>query len=401
MATVSALGGAGMATEAEREFSMGNGRYAAFLLSFIVLLLYARTIFFGYFNDDFFLVNLSFEEAFMHSFRGMHFRPLWYFSYPITNFFFQSSVLDHTVNILLYALSSVLGFGVARIYLASRTRAFALTLIWVFVPWNLFPAAWISQRNDLLVFCFTFSALIMLHKGKHGAALANITCSVLSKVSAIFMPVYFVYYTLARKRIVYSLLFTIVFITYVILALRAVNLYYDGTGSEFHDAGLAVKLAGYTYHWTESLLLQFVPIPFFASVVHGLVYAGGLILVIASAGVAVEKVNIELVLLFLCSCGASLVTSDMRTLGLETFFLLLLVFSHLKFEPRKGLIGTIVIVACYLVSINITLPSLNTGFTDPSIERDSPWPEYLDRYYRIKKELLQNLVDRVQSFSLP
>ena len=357
----------------------------------MALLLYARTIFFGYFNDDFFLVNLSFEEAFMHSFRGLHFRPLWYFSYPITNLFFQSPVLDHTVNVLLYALGSILAFLTAEIYLGSRPKAFVLTLVWVLVPWNLFPAVWISQRNDLLVFCFTFSALIMLHKGKYGAALANITCSVLSKVSAIFMPVYFVYYTLARKRIVYSLLFTIVFITYVILALRAVNLYYDGTGSEFHNAGLAVKLAGYTYHWTESLLLQFVPIPFFGSVVHGLVYAGGLILVIASARVAVDKVNIELVLLFLCSSGASLVTSDMRTLGLETFFLLLLAFGHLKLEPRKGLIGMAVIIACYLVSIFITLPSLNTGFTDPSIERDSPWPIYPNRYYALKKDLLADL----------
>jgi hypothetical protein len=81
----------------------------------------------------------------------------------------------------------------------------------------------------------------------------------------------------------------------------------------------------------------------------------------------------------------------MRTLGLETFFLLLLAFDHLKLEPRKGLIGMAVIIACYLVSIFITFPSLNTGFTDPSIERDSPWPIYPNRYYALRKDLLADL----------
>ena len=55
---------------------------------------------FGYGLDDYYLVSRSFKEAFIKNFEigQIHFRPIWYLSYPLTNIISNSSSFHHFIS---------------------------------------------------------------------------------------------------------------------------------------------------------------------------------------------------------------------------------------------------------------------------------------------------------------
>ena len=72
-----------------------------YLLVAFILILYGNTIFYGYIWDDFDLVILKFNDVIELSIQSYHIRPIMFLSYVITNYFFNSSVFDHIINLSL------------------------------------------------------------------------------------------------------------------------------------------------------------------------------------------------------------------------------------------------------------------------------------------------------------
>ena len=117
------------------------------LLALVILLLYTETIWYGYCKwNDRKLVILTWSGALKEAFYGLHVRPIWYFSYVITNSLGQSPHLDHIVNLILFIMSTFLAHRVARVFIGVRKRAFLATLTWVLFdhpyPQRALEAAW-------------------------------------------------------------------------------------------------------------------------------------------------------------------------------------------------------------------------------------------------------------------
>ena len=127
-------------------------------------ILYLDTIFYGYFGDDFWLIKYNLTDVFNETFYGVHFRPLWYLSYYLTNLFFHSSVFDHFVNLILFFIVIKMSFDYVLGFF-DKKKSLIIMVLWVTLPWLLFPVTWISQRNDLLMIIFILLSIKQFEKG--------------------------------------------------------------------------------------------------------------------------------------------------------------------------------------------------------------------------------------------
>ena len=162
-----------------------------FLIMF-VFILYGDSIYYGYISDDFYLVNLSIAQLTTQLVDGTHFRPLWFLSYIVTNYFFQSSYFDHFVNLVIYSTVIVLAYLYALKQL-SKVKSFFIVMVWITLPWTVFPVVWISQRNDLIMYFFVFLSLQSFSKGQIVRSALYTTLAFLGKVTSMFLPFYFIY----------------------------------------------------------------------------------------------------------------------------------------------------------------------------------------------------------------
>ena len=86
-------------------------------VSLILILsgIYLRTLNFGFINDDFDLVRNSWDEAIDTFLNGVHFRPLWYLSFPFINYFFgPSAFIHHLLNLVLHLTNLLLAFYIFK-----------------------------------------------------------------------------------------------------------------------------------------------------------------------------------------------------------------------------------------------------------------------------------------------
>ena len=118
-----------------------------YLLIAFILILYGNTIFYGYIWDDFDLVILKFNDVIELSIQSYHIRPIMFLSYVITNYFFNSSVFDHIINILLFVFATKLLYDFT-IKTHNKLAAFFIMIVWISLPWISHTIIWISQRND-------------------------------------------------------------------------------------------------------------------------------------------------------------------------------------------------------------------------------------------------------------
>ena len=103
--------------------------------------------------------------------------------------------LYHLDNILLHAANACLVFALLARWIRSKTVALLLALAFAAHPLNVEAVAWVSARKDLLSATFALLSILLYerfldHRG-WWALLGSVllfACSLLSKVSAVFLP---------------------------------------------------------------------------------------------------------------------------------------------------------------------------------------------------------------------
>ena len=77
--------------------------------------IYLRTLSFGFINDDFNLIRPTISQAFNRSLDGEHFRPLWYLSFPIVNYFFgPNAFVHHLLSLVLHLINLYLAYSIFK-----------------------------------------------------------------------------------------------------------------------------------------------------------------------------------------------------------------------------------------------------------------------------------------------
>ena len=240
----------------------------------LVFLVYGDTLAYGYIWDDHMLVRLDADGALERSFQGIHVRPIWYLSYVLTQRLAASPALEHFVNLAMFAVAVVLAYRLALAWLGRRGTAWTVALAWTLLPWNAYPVTWIAQRNDLLIFLFGFAAALGLRNGKYGLAWCCLALAMFSEVTVAFVPIYFIWRAYRSGHPRAAVAFGALLAVYLAPALSAYMLYLE-PAAHLDELAWGLKLARFPLHWLEHLVLLAVPVPFFLSVGHALLYLVG------------------------------------------------------------------------------------------------------------------------------
>lgn len=370
------------------------------VLAFVILLLYTEVIWYGYCKwNDRELVILTWSGALKEAFFGLHVRPIWYLTYAVTNAFGHSPLLDHVVNLILFVVSALLAHRVARVFIAQRKRAFLATLTWVLLPWNAYPASWIAQRNDLLIYIFGFLAILAFYKNRHGASFLYMTIAVFSKVTVAFLPLFFTWKAVRRRSFRAAFCFTGLFLGYALLAFHNYMNYYLDFGEVAQLSSMARVLV-FPFHWVEHFFLLLVPLPFWVSPLQAAIYAAGFV------GLAVgcfplrqskeEPSSLDLLVIALLTSVLSLVSSELRICGFESLFWLILLVRHVQIR-RLALVRVsyALVLVSYIWSIQVTKPI----FVAPESEEEGPEYFYPNGYYEERYEIIFDLMKSVKGGS--
>lgn len=376
----------------------------AFLLfSALILILYGKTLSYGYYMDDFVMVNIQpyqIIDWFLVGPTGPHVRPIWYLSYYLTNFIFQSALLDHAVNILLFILSACLAYRLCLIYFSQSVfRSFIATTLWIFLPWQAFPVSWISQRNDLLNYCFGLSSLILLHREKYFASFGLLLLGVFSKVTIFMLPLIHMYKTYKAKQYKYLILFGLLFLSVFILSGYAYFTNMDKLITAVPtDAHITVKLAKYFIAFIEGILTQFIPAPFFLNYYHSILYGITIIGLFLSMKFDWNNYHPESIGIALLTIVPSAISPELRILGFSSLFIIVSIVRLTSGIRKKALFtvfGSFFIAHCTM-SAYLTSANFETSFRNPQLFQTKVNDQflltsnYLNTYYAKKIEFLMN-----------
>ena len=355
------------------------------------ILVYIEALEFGYIWDDHLLVSLDLAAALERSFQGLHVRPLWYLSYVVTQRLSESAVFEHALSLALFVVGSLLAHRVARIYLARRA-AWWVAVVWTLLPWNAYPAVWIAQRNDLLVFIFGFAAVLAGERRRLGLAWMLVALGVFSKITLFGLPLYFVWLARREGRRGTAAAFLALFLGYLALALRGFLLHFE-PGPHLAPASWVLQQARYPAHWLEHMLLLLVPLPFFVGAAHGLLYLSGLLGLVASSRAADRTSpgrRREVWLLAVLASLAAAVTPTLRISGFERLFWLVALAQARSWRSPLAALSLAAVLAAYGISLRATKPIFDSRVLRPVSEgRPSLYP---NEYYRLRRAWLRHLV---------
>ncbi len=128
----------------------------------IVLAIYAWSLSYGYLWDDF--TELQGDLDHVLNRLQQHFRPVYYFSELLFNALFSEAYQHRLVNLLLLAGAAFFAVRAAGVF---EVPAAPLVVTAVFMhPTYVYPATWISQRNDGFLLLFLFMALANVNRAR-------------------------------------------------------------------------------------------------------------------------------------------------------------------------------------------------------------------------------------------
>ncbi len=126
----------------------------------VFLLVYAWSLNYGFLWDDSTELQGDLNHV-LHRLQG-HFRPIYYFSQLLLNQLTTEAYVNRLINLLL--LGSAAFFAVrAAGELAVSSAPLVVTAIFLH-PTYVYPATWISQRNDCYLLFFLFLALANVNR---------------------------------------------------------------------------------------------------------------------------------------------------------------------------------------------------------------------------------------------
>lgn len=362
-------------------------------LTALTILLYLETLSYGYIWDDHLLVQLDLAAALERAFQGLHVRPLWYLSYVLTQSLSTSAVFEHAVSLVMFAAAVLLARRVAAAFL-ERRAAWLVTLVWTLLPWNVYPATWIAQRNDLLVFVFGFSAVLAGRRGRYGLAWWLLALGISSKITLGALPLYFAWKAYRDQRRAAAAAFLALLLAYLALALRAYVLHFE-PGPHLEPASWMLQQARFPAHWLEHLALLAVPAPFFLSGGHALLYLAGLVGVVASSRASGSESPLaerrEVWILAGLASLATAVTPTLRICGFESLFWLIAIAQLRRWRfPGLAAASLATLLTAYAIGLQATKPIFDSRVVRPASDgRPSLYP---NEYYRLRRAWLQRVV---------
>ena len=161
-----------------------------------LMIFYARSIGYGYVWDD--PVNVELDFAGANAWIVQHFRPLYYYSFAISNWMSDDPMFHHLVNYALMLLGVVLA---CRLVERHSLPFGSLVVLVVFMhPSFVYPITWISQRNDLLLIDFLLLTLLNIERSR---GLVYLLLSDLSKMPFVLQNLWYATYQwrVLRKRL--------------------------------------------------------------------------------------------------------------------------------------------------------------------------------------------------------
>jgi len=364
-------------------------------LTLLIIILYGSSLWYGYVKEDFILVTNDLHQVFQRSFNGIHIRPIWYFSYYLTNYFGHSTLVDHAFNLLLFMCASCLAYSFCKLYIPSSRKALFLTSLWIILPWSTYPAVWISQRNDLLMEVFGLYSLLLLYENKMLRSLGMMVLAVFSKVTIMFVLLFVVFKTWKRKQHNWSIAFGVLFLVYFAMALRGVTNHSVSGSGGMHDASLQLghfaKAAGFVLHWMEAMFLLVVPVPFFASYSHFFIYLLGIAGILYCLSFKGRNGSRDPIYLFILASIPLFMTPQLRVACLASLFALISIAQRASIVKPKFIFYTSLtfvilsfIVAGQLIKQRMDSPCHTTEMLSECVDKRFT----VNDYYSLKRNWL-------------
>jgi hypothetical protein len=301
------------------------------IVSFLILILYGDSILYGYVSDDYIFINFKFKDVINESIHGLYFRPIWYLSYTLSNFFTHSPLFDHLINLSLFIACSILLFNYTLRFL-SKIESLLLVCFWISLPWMVFPAVWISQRNDLLMIIFVFLSIKYFQKNTF-LSIFFLISSFLSKTNSFLLPTFFFILSINKKKYKSAVLYGFIQLLFLIISARSLLKIESSINLNFIESAL-----NRITHLIISLITQFIPIPFFYNFIHFIFYIIIILILLLSVKLK-DKINIsdnrEIFILLIIFWLPSSITSELRIVILCSYFLLLLIFKNTTIKKYK------------------------------------------------------------------
>ncbi|MBI2943544.1 MAG: hypothetical protein HYY25_05030 [Candidatus Wallbacteria bacterium] len=383
-----------MQTNTTPERCNPSWRARAFLL-LLVALVYGDAAGYGYVNDDFGLIHVTWREAIDRSLNSLLFRPVWYLSFALTNSLVQSPLVDHLFNLGLFALAVTLAHELALRRTGSDRAALFAAAGWTLLPWTAFPVVWISQRNDLLMFVFTFAALASADGIRPWRSLPLMALGLMSKETVMLVPAAFAlrFWRSGQRRLAVG--FVLLMAAHLAIQLHHYSHYHTQyEAPHLAKLSVAVRAANAASHWVEPMVTQLVPLPFFTGLPHAALHLLGLVLLAASIGRRPDRPpDLDMLLIALLASFPSVITPQLRIVAFESFCWLVF-FAGFLAPRRKSLFGAALL--CLGVASLAGIVATKRNFQTPFFEPHSAgrWDDtyYPNRYYSQKREFLLRLL---------
>ena len=301
-------------------------------LILIFSVIYLRTLNFGFINDDFDLVRNSWNEAIDTFLNGVHFRPLWYLSFPLINYFFgPSAFVHHLLNLVLHITNLLLAFYIFKKILNAE-KALIIVFFWTLVPQISFQISWVSNRNDLLMTLFLLISLNLALHDKIKSSLLIYILAFLSKVTCLFYPlVYFTKFGLGNSKSVKVISFILFIIVFLISYFALQN---GELQSHIAELSIPMRIVNHAKNFVMGWILLIFPIPFFKNI---FIIFVNLVFLFTSMYVIMKSFNIEKnsILLIIISFAISIPLSinyEIRTTYTLSLFVIASLISLINIE---------------------------------------------------------------------
>jgi hypothetical protein len=304
------------------------GKHFFLIFTLIYFVVYLKSVFFGFVEDDYGLIALDYKSAINETFQTHHFRPIMFLSYPlVSELFGKTAFAHHLVNFLIQYVNSLLALIIFSKWVG-KIKIFFIVTIWNLLPWSVFPIVWISQRNDLLMTFFVFTSIYFMEKKSVLLASFSSLFAFLSKVTSLFFPIYMVLSYKNSKKFIYGGLIT--FLISLFCAWWGFRQYL--IKPHLADLSFNLRMLNYCKNWVHGWFSIVMPIPFFVNYLHFLIYVFFLVFYTLWARkyylfTETSKKAITLALLLSITTAMN---PELRVVFLQSFFFLLFVIASLK-----------------------------------------------------------------------
>ena len=373
------------------------------LILLFIIILYGETIYYGYIWDDFDLVILKFQDIIDLTLNSYLIRPVMFLSYFLSNFFYSSSVLDHIVNIVLFALAAKLVFDFT-IKTHNKLAAFLIMIAWISLPWLSHTIIWISQRNDTLMIIFSMLAIKYDGNKQTFKSCVFLFLSVFSKITSFLLPLFLIYKNRKNKKkvLIYS------FIQTIFLSIGLLSFLREGTKlPHLAELSFIESVLLKFFHVFEGILTQVIPFPYFFSQVHFISYAFIFIgiLIFLKYNHRITSQKIELAILFLIFSIPLAINSELRIAIASSYFFISLVFLVVKHNKlSKVFLLVFIFHNIWVTTVSkknyfsgaYTLTNYVPAHPENMFYNNSFYKEKRQFLIKIKEEVWDNLMKKVK-----